>query len=156
NGTICADMFTFPNTYVRTMDDVVVAAANVPVVMVQPVGQTNDAGTTANFSVTALGTNLTYQWFKGGTLLTGATNSTLSLTNVAGGNAGGYSVVVTSTAGSATSGTANLTVNDPVITSVPQSRTNNAGTTATFGVAANGSATLAFRWFKNGSQLNNG
>jgi hypothetical protein len=41
----------------------------------------------------------------------------------------------------------------PVITSSPASRTNNAGTTATFTVAATGMGTLGYRWTKDGSAL---
>src|SRR6185437_4048320 len=42
------------------------------------------------------------------------------------------------------------------ITSQPVSRTNTAGTTATFSVAASSSAPLSYQWRKNLGSLNNG
>ena len=52
---------------------------------------------------------------------------------------------------------ATVTVNDndalPVITSPPQSRTNVAGTTASFSVTANGATPLTYQWRFNGTPL---
>jgi len=44
----------------------------------------------------------------------------------------------------------------PTITAQPQSRTNNYGTTATFTVAASGTAPLAYQWRKGGTDLSSG
>jgi len=41
----------------------------------------------------------------------------------------------------------------PVITSQPASTTNVAGTTASFIVAASGTAPLSYQWQKNGSDI---
>ena len=75
-----------------------------------PVSRTNDAGTTATFTVLASGTTpLNYQWHKNGTNLTdtgnvsGLASNTLTLTNVLGADRADYSVVVTNAAGTATS-----------------------------------------------------
>jgi hypothetical protein len=128
-----------------------------PVITMQPVSRTNNAGATATFTVAATGNALTYQWFKNGTnnlALTGlpsATNATLVLTNTSVADAGDYSVLVSNPAGSVTSETATLTVLDPpVLLSQPASRTNNAGTTAAFTVSAKGSG-LSYQWLKNGT-----
>ncbi len=43
-----------------------------------------------------------------------------------------------------------------VVLTQPASQTNNAGTTATFAVQADGSPTLAYRWRKNGVNLSDG
>src|SRR5439155_10324351 len=63
-------------------------------------------------------------------------------------------VVVTNTAGSVTSNPATLTVNPapvpPTITTQPASQTVTAGQTATFSVAATGTAPLNYQWQKNG------
>jgi hypothetical protein len=68
-------------------------------------------GATVNFSVTALGTPpLYYQWKQDGNNVSGATNSTLTLTNVALSQAGAYTVTITNTSGTATSSNANLQV----------------------------------------------
>jgi len=62
-------------------------------------------------------------------------------------------VVVSNTAGTATSSAAMLTVNAgavaPSITMQPASQTVTSGQTATFSVAAAGTAPLAYQWKKN-------
>ena len=138
-----------------------------PSIAVAADNQTVVVGTAASFSVSATGTEpLVYRWRCNGTNLSnggqvsGATNSTLTLTNVQMTNAGNYQVVVTNIAGSVTSAVATLTVTPPPvlpsITAQPQSRTNVAGTTATFSVTASGTAPLSYQWRKNGTDLGNG
>ena len=86
--------------------------AQAPQVAVGPTSQTANTGSTVVFSVTVTGTpRLTYQWKKDGTDIPGATDSTLTLTNLSPAAAGSYSVVVTNFVGSATSAAALLTVN---------------------------------------------
>jgi len=90
-----------------------------PTVTSQPVAQSATVGGSATFSVTASGTGpLAYQWRKDGTPMTGATAPSLTLTNLALTDAGTYSVVVSNSAGSATSSGAALSVTAPVATPV--------------------------------------
>ncbi len=81
----------------------------------QPAAVTACTGN-ANFSVTATGAGLTYQWKKDGTDIPNATNSTLSVP-VNANAAGNYTVVVTGTCGAVTSSAATLTYT--FCTSVP-------------------------------------
>jgi hypothetical protein len=53
----------------------------------------------------------TYQWLFNGTVISGATGSSLALNNVQQANAGNYTVSVTNSARSQTSNVATLTVN---------------------------------------------
>jgi hypothetical protein len=53
---------------------------------------------------------LTYQWFKNGSLLTGRTNTSLTLANVSAADAAVYSVVVSGACGNSVSNSASLTV----------------------------------------------
>ena len=77
----------------------------------QPQSQSVVAGGNVSFSITASGTApLRYQWRFNGANLSGATNTSLGLTGVQPANAGNYTVVVTNSAGSATSAVAVLTV----------------------------------------------
>src|SRR6266849_6124867 len=80
-----------------------------------PVSMTNCPGTTVGFSVSASGTGLTYQWFKGANALSGQTTSSLSLPNVSSTDAGTYSVVVSGTCGASITNSASLTVNQNVL-----------------------------------------
>ena len=98
-----------------------------------PASLTNCPGTTATFNVGATGTGLGYQWYKGGTVLTGETGSTLTLASVSASDAGVYSVVVSGTCGNAVTNSASLTVNENVVVATaPVSVTNCPGTTAQF------------------------
>lgn len=87
----------------------------VPVITQQPQSITVPAGQTATFSVTAGGTApLHYQWRRGTANITGATSRTYT-TGATSGNDNGavFSVVVSNTAGNATSSNATLTVAQP-------------------------------------------
>ena len=69
--------------------------ADMPAITAQPQNQTVAQGGTATFSVGASAANpLTYQWFKDGVALTGATSTTLALTNIQPNQIGYYSVSV--------------------------------------------------------------
>jgi uncharacterized delta-60 repeat protein len=136
------------------------AYSGVPVFITIPASRTNDAGTTATFSVLVGGTEpFGYQWFKNGVALidggniTGALTSTLAVNNVLGGDAGGYSVVVTNAQGSVTSAVPVLTVRDPLITGQPASQLKNAGASVFFNVAAVGTPPLSYQWWKDGVAL---
>jgi len=117
--------------------------------------QTNIAGTTATFTVSATGTvPLICQWRFNGATIVGATSSALTLSNVQPNNAGNYNVVITNNAGATTSTVATLTVLvPPSITSQPQSQTNVAGATASFSVGATGTAPLICQWQLNGGTI---
>ncbi len=91
------------------------AFAQLPTFDVQPVSVTNSvtniAGSTVSFSAHAVGNApLGYQWFFSGGSLPGATNTTLTLTNVSWGSAGNYWIVATNSYGSGTSHVASLTL----------------------------------------------
>jgi glucose/arabinose dehydrogenase len=131
-------------------------AATLPVITQQPQNFTISQGNNASFHVTASGTApLSYQWRKNGVNIAGATNSSLTITDVSTADAGNYSVVVSNAAGSVTSSTGTLTVTSlPVITSQPESITVGAGNSATFRVNATGTAPLAYQWRRNGVNIN--
>ena len=126
-----------------------------PFVATQPQSLTVLKGTNASFSVTAGGDGpFTYQWRFAGVNIPGATNATVTLTNVQTNQAGLYSAVIASPYGSATSSNATLTVLDPpVIIVQPVSVSVLAGDTAAFTVVAIGRPTLLYQWCKNGVNI---
>jgi photosystem II stability/assembly factor-like uncharacterized protein len=112
----------------------------------QPSNQSVCNGTSASFSVQASGSNLTYQWRKGGTPLSnggnisGADTATLTVNPASAADAGSYDVVITGACGSATSNAVTLAVT--TITLSPDTLPNgmistsyNQTITATGGVA---------------------
>ncbi len=85
-----------------------------PAITVQPQSQTVSPGQTATFTVAANGTPpLSYQWLFNGGTIAGATTNSYLINNVQPAEAGGYSVVVSNSAGSATSAVALLTLQVP-------------------------------------------
>lgn len=69
----------------------------VPVITRQPVSVTNVVGGSATFTVEAIGIPpITYQWRRINTPISGATNSTLTLTNLVASNFSSYRAVVSS------------------------------------------------------------
>jgi len=130
-------------------------AAPVPTILQQPQSQVSSPGGTATFSVLTTGTQLTYQWRFNGTNLPGATNASLTLTNLQNANIGPYSVVIFDYFTPAVSANAFLVISAPAFTLHPQGATNYIGSTATFNVAASGDAPLVFQWRKNGTNIAN-
>lgn len=77
-----------------------------------PATQTVSAGVSVTYTVAASGSPApTYQWFKDGANISGATAASLVLNSVTAASAGAYSAVATNSAGSATSNSATLMVN---------------------------------------------
>src|SRR6185295_11101222 len=120
-----------------------------------PSNSTNCPGTTANFSVSASGMGLSYQWYKGVNLLGSETGSTLTLNNVSFGDAGAYSVVVSGVCGAPITNSATLVVNtNAFVSTAPSNSTNCPGTTANFSVSASGTG-LNYQWYKGVAPLAN-
>jgi hypothetical protein len=120
-------------------------------------------GSPASFTVVATGSGtLSYQWYKGATLITGATGATYTISSVATADAAtNYTVRVSSTTGCTpvTSGNVTLTVNTlPSFTGQPASITSGActGNPVSFTAAAAGSGTLSYQWYKGATALANG
>jgi hypothetical protein len=136
------------------------AAVSQPVITNQPiVGATNLVGTTNNLINVVAGTApLIYQWyFNTNTAVAGATNATLTLTNLQLANSGYYRCTITNTAGSTNSANALLTVwQPPVITNNPAGVTNVAGGSAGFTVTAGGVPALNYQWFLNATTPQSG
>ncbi len=113
--------------------------ATAPFVVTPPQNVTNSIGQSATFTVVAGGTGpLIYQWyFNTNTPIANATNSALVIGSIQLTNAGTYSVVVTNSAGSATSINALLNVGTttPAAPQVAATYTNG-----TFSLTVNGDA----------------
>lgn len=100
-------------------------AITAPVITLQPQNVTVTAGGFATFSVTATGLSLSYQWFKNGTPIAGATSSTFVYGPTAYPTDSGaqFSVVVSNPGGIVTSGVALLIVQLAAVFVSPPSQT---------------------------------
>jgi len=112
-------------------------------------------GQSTSFSADATGTTpLTYRWRFNGTMLAGATNALLQLSNIQSNQSGNYTVVVTNVAGSITSSAATLTVFVPAgISTQPKRKTVNVTEEALFTVVATGTAPFGYQWRFNGANI---
>lgn len=134
-------------------------ASGLPVISGQPASISVTAGQAATFTVQASGTGLSYQWRRQGTPISGATAASYTLANPGAADDGAlFSVVVSNSKGSVTSGEAKLSVKTsadlpPVIGTAPAAATVAVGQTATFSVTASGSGPLSYQWRKNGSNI---
>ena len=135
------------------------AAAVAPTITMQPANQTVTVGQAATFSVTASGTApLSYQWRKNTVNIGAATAASYTTPATSTADSGAkFDVVVSNTVSSVTSSQATLTVNSapvaPTITTQPANQTVTAGQTATFNVAASGTAPLTYQWQKNAAAI---
>ena len=103
------------------------AAATAPSVTSTTGGGSVTEGGSITFTVDATGTDpLTYQWTKGGSNISGATSSSYTIASTTTSDTGSYAVVVTNSAGSATSSPISLTVNNSI--AVATNSTSNQGT----------------------------
>ena len=129
-----------------------------PTITTQPLSQTVTQGLSATFTVDASGTMpFGYQWRLNGTNIGSATASSYTRANVQPSDAGSYSVIVSNSAGTATSSNALLAVivppTPPAITTQPQGQTVILGETASFNVLATGGIPLAYQWQLNGADI---
>jgi hypothetical protein len=127
------------------------------IIQQQPQSIGTNTGRTVTFSVSAIGTGpLRYQWRFNGTNLVGATNASLSLTNIQMTNEGIYTVVILDNVGDVTSAPARLTILfDPFIIQSPVSQSIPTGGTVVISVAVTNNATLpvGYRIRRNGTTL---
>ena len=128
-----------------------------PTITAQPVGKTVAVGTNVTFSVGANGNGqLQYQWRFNGVNISGATASSLTLSNVQEEQSGDYTVVVTDSVGFIVSQPATLIAAlRPSITAQPQGVIAVVGDTVTFRVSANGSLPIGYRWRRGGATFTN-
>ncbi len=124
-------------------------------ITVQPVSQVATAGQSLYFSVTATGDDLTYQWFKDGVAIAGATGSTLAIPSVGVPDLGRYTVTVSNQWESVTSTAAVLSGRGtpPTFTAQPSTVVATSGMSATFTVAAAGSGPLSYQWRRFGAPI---
>jgi len=128
-----------------------------PSIVTQPVAVVVNAGNTATFAVGVSGSGpMSYQWLRNGAPIAGATSAFHSIAQAAPGDAGAYSVQVSSGASTVTSAAATMTVSAggtgsaPAISTQPATLVVAPGSSATLAVAASGSGPLAYQWLHDG------
>ena len=138
----------------------------VPEILSGPtVAPTNVVPTGGSFSISVTATSVTataYQWRKWGTNIIGATNATLSYSNVTTAHLGTYEVVVSNPFGDTRSAAVSVTVQPPpppVIVTGPTVTPGSLiqpGNPFSISVIAIGAPSLQYQWFKNGTYVPSG
>jgi hypothetical protein len=157
NGASFKCIVTNPGGNATSASAILTVVIDKPHIIVQPQSQSARVGAVVNFSVSATGSNLAYQWQKNNVAITSATAASYFTPAVtATDNGVTFRCVVTNSAGSETSNLATLSISDSVakITSQPINQTVDAGKTVSFSIVASGS-NLNYQWQKNGIDIPN-
>jgi hypothetical protein len=126
--------------------------------LTQPRGAVAARGSRVTFSVTASSPTppVAYQWRLNGTDISGATASSITITNAQSVHEGDYTVTVRDSAEMILSQPASLVVGDPpAITQPPEAQTVAVGGNATFRVSVTGTPPFGFSWRKGSAVLTN-
>jgi subtilisin-like proprotein convertase family protein len=132
----------------------VVTVGSVPAITTQPANAFLVSGQAAQLSVTATGTALTYQWYEGASGDTASPVGTNANTFTSPALTGtkSYWVHVSSSWGTVNSTAAVASIGTlPVVTSQPADSFLTSGQQAGFTVAAAGSGTLTYQWYRGNS-----
>lgn len=125
-------------------------------------GDTLCTGQSITLSISATGSNLTYQWLRNGISIsdgggiTGTTTSSLVIANIIPAYSGYYSCIITGSCGTVVTGAIPVLVNSPVqINEQPESLMRCEGESVLFSVAATGDS-ITYRWEKDGIPMSDG
>ncbi len=128
--------------------------ATYPAIVQQPQSLTVTQGQNAVFTGAASGSPVYYSWYKDGNIVAGATNATLTISNVQGSAAGSYVFVAANGLATLFSTGAVLTVYySPTISVPPADQTVEMGTGFIVGVTAAGYPAVAYQWRRNGTNI---
>ncbi len=141
-------------------DPVTITVILPPVITQQPASIAVSTGDSLTLSVLASSQSaLTYQWYRNGVAVPGATSSTLQITSIQKSQAGGYLVRISNAAGTVNSSVANVTVTDPTaiptILSQPVGQGLAVGSSLTLSVQASGTGPLTYQWYRNAVAIQN-
>ncbi|MEW6157004.1 MAG: immunoglobulin domain-containing protein, partial [Verrucomicrobiota bacterium] len=126
---------------------------NLPVITEHPKSQEVPEGASLTLSVTAIGEELTYQWYNGFQMLIGERGPTLTLNPAVFGT---FYVWVRNPAGEERSEVAVVSLLlKPRITEHPRSQTVEVGETVELTVTATGTEPLTYKWFKGEAPISN-
>jgi len=147
------------NAYGSSLPGTVTLASLLPgpqiVIVEEPEPLVVNPGEPASFAVLAISSlGLAYQWFKDGQEIPGATGPVFEIDAAEEEDEGDYEVVVHHLEDAATSRSASLSVNDPVVI-VGQSGPSavNEGSDIVLFVQATGTGRLDYQWYKDGGAL---
>jgi hypothetical protein len=138
-----------------TSQGAVLTIDSTPLISSQPTSVLVSPGGNTNFSVSADGPALTYQWWHDNSVVPGATGPILTIASALAGAQGSYSAVVSNFAGSVTSQVATLSFDASALNILvsPKDTTARVGYPANFTVLASGIPPFSYQWQHGGNLL---
>ncbi|MEE9294884.1 MAG: hypothetical protein V3W34_07995 [Phycisphaerae bacterium] len=110
-------------------------------------------GESVQLVVVATGPDLSFQWFRGGNKIPGATQATLTVNPVTQSTTGSYQVQIQSVCALALSDTVELRIYEIQFVQQPESLTLCPDDSASFAVNVGGAAPFSYQWLLNGTAI---
>lgn len=138
--------------------DLALVSSGAPYIRVQNQTVTVHLGSETLLTPVVGGTNpLQFQWYQDGSLISGATNRWLQLSNVQMTNGGAYTLIASNGAGTATNAINVAVLGSPYfLTPLPTQRNAVVGTPLCLSVTVAGDGPLSFQWQLDGTNLVDG
>ena len=135
--------------------ELIVVESSPPIFALQPSGQTVIPGASVTFTSLANGLPApTYQWYRDGVPVEGATSPNLTINSATADSVGNYTVVASNRLANTLSQTATLQLYSlPVFATHPASQSVNVGTNVSFTADASGNPTPTYQWYFNGESI---
>lgn len=132
-----------------------VAIIGPPIITQEPESVGGRLGGEASFSVLAEGFQpISFQWFKNGDAIDGATTSSLNLNDISADDIGFYSVSISNFGGITQSRNVSLSIETPVeIVLSPESGAFATGSQLRLEVEISGSGNIQYQWLRNGTPI---
>lgn len=125
-----------------------------PYITSQPQNIQTCPGSNVNFNITVNGANLSYQWYKNGTLISGQTTATLNFSNVAFTDTGYYHCAIVNECGQVLSDFVKLNAQSvPNATVTPQGPSTGLCLDDNVTLGANSGTGLTYQWSFNGTVI---
>ena len=142
---IASNAWGSATSYVAT-----VSIQQAPVVTLQPISKSVYTGDSVTFSCSGTGIPApTYQWYKNGVIINGATSPSFTIIGVSSQDIGSYNAIISNPLGSVTTLSATLDVQVSVsITSQPSDIVTILGSVTNLSVGASGNL-LTYQWYKD-------
>jgi len=160
NATINDDAYYFcrisnnssKNSYTTDSNTVKLNVLASPVIVTQPTSINTNPSTTIFFSASATGSvPITYNWYKGSTLVSSSVNNSYYIFNTQLTDLGNYRCVMSNLVGSVTSNTVQLSLNTGlVVVTLPSNFTLNANQTLNTSLSCTGATPITAQWRKDG------
>ena len=140
------------NGYTTQSDTVKLNVLTPPVIVTQPTSINTNPSTTVFFNTSATGSApITYNWYKGITLVSSSVNNLLYIFNTQLTDLGDYYCVMSNLVGSVTSNTVQLSLNTPLaVVTFPNNFNLNSGQTLNTSLSCTGTTPITAQWRKDG------